>query len=236
MARLDGYQAELYNAAGMDNEYTILAGVFVIPLAEAVPTDAVELSTWKPFVAVQAHAPIRLRAYSYAAKKERNPPVLPTPGDSGAYTFLGGSVGLPHPTVRPDGSYLWSVSASYLFAEGAASTSESGFVVGGLFNPFRSQLEGPGAASVSDAPAPIREGGVGPKVGWNLAKGIDLNSPYWTYPEPSYFPAQMFSEDMVCGAGEYPPITTVSGDTRFPPPPSPGTGPQPITEPPPMGV
>jgi hypothetical protein len=70
------------------------------------------------------------------------------------------------------------------------------------------QLDNQAYQNYSDAPQTIREGGVGPKAGWGLAKTIDLSDRNWAYSEPSYFPAQLLSAELVSGPTAYP---TISG-------------------------
>ncbi len=200
--RLDGPQAPRYNNADLLNHYAIETGVYIMPVAEAPPTDPVALANWKPFVEVRLHAPYRMRKVSYTAQKDITPPIIPEPADSGAYTFLAGSVSIPHPKVRPNGEFCWTVATDYFYAEASPSHSESGFVLGGIFDTFDTPGQGLGA-SASDAPASVREAGADVKAGWYLAKSIDLNNPAWSYSEVAYFPAQLFSSDMISGVQGY---------------------------------
>lgn len=204
---LDAAQSDHYRSVGIDNEYTIVSGAFVLPLAEAPPTDAAELQDWTPFVVVQAHSPYRLRTFRYNAQKARTPPVLPAPVTQGAYTFLGGTVSLPHPSVQTDRSFTWDADVTYLFAEGCAHNANTGFVIGTSLDAFDIQLQNQNYQSYGDAPNNVRQSGVGPKSGWAIGKTIDLSNPMWNYAEPSYYPAQLLSAEMVGGPTAYPTIT-----------------------------
>jgi hypothetical protein len=207
MAALDAAQTEHYKSLEMASNYAFHPGSFVIPLAEEVPTNPVEAQSYVPFVVVQAHAPYRLRNVQYNAVKNRNPPVIPAPVDQGAYTFLGGTVNLPHPAVQTDGSLQWGVFVNYLFAEECRSDTTVGLVIGNSVDALAIQAQNVNFQNYSDAPPNVTGGGVGPKAGWTLAKLINLNSPSWSYTEPSYFPAQLFSAEMVGGSTTYPEVT-----------------------------
>jgi hypothetical protein len=202
--QLDAAQADHYRNLGVQNTYVFASGAFVLPLAEEAPTNPSELQTWVPFTVVQAHAPYRLRQYQYTAAKDRNPPVLPAPESQGAYTFLGGVLSLPHPSVQTDGSFRWEGVVNYMFAEGCRSDSTVGFVIGNTLDALVNQVDNANYQNASDAPPNITEGGVGPKAGWAIGKQIDLNSAGWVYPEPSYYPAQLLSTEMICGPTVYP--------------------------------
>jgi len=209
--KLDGAQAGRYNNANLSNQYVVNSGTFVLPVAEEAPTDPTELANWKPLVVVKAHAPYRLRKVNYAAKKEVTPPILPAPEDSGAFVLLTGSVSLPHPKVRPGGDFVWTGATEYYMAEVAPVNSEAGMVLGGLFDAFDLPTQAVTGAGVgiglgvagNSLPTSVRESGNGPKAGWVAAQSIDLNNPAWDYREPSYFPSQLFSSDLLCGINGY---------------------------------
>lgn len=205
---LDAAQSDHYRSLGLENDYAFVSGTHILPLAEDPPTDPAELAAWKPFVAVKTHADYRVRNFRYTAAKERTPPVMPAPADHGAYTFVGGSLSIPHPAVQSDGSVRWTATANYLFVEGCASNTTTGFVIGNSVDALPQQVENAGyAGNATDAPANIQQGGVGPKAGWVLGKLINLDYPAWDYREPSYFPAQLLSTEMICGPAYYPDLS-----------------------------
>jgi hypothetical protein len=204
---MDAAQAEHYQGLGLQNDYQIMSGQFLIPLAEDAPTDPEELAEWTPFVMVQAHAAYRLRRFQYSVTKHRNPPILPKPADTGAYKFLTGTVQLPHPSVQSDGSYTWTAATNYVFAEACVSNSDTGFVIGSTLDAFPNQINNQQYQTTADAMANVSESGTGPKSGYGLAKTLDTNSPHWSYGEPSYYPAELLSADLVIGPISYPSIT-----------------------------
>ncbi len=205
--KMDAAQAEHYQGLGLQNDYQIMSGQFVIPIAEEPPEDAQELAAWSPFVMVQAHAEYRLRRFSYSAAKHRNPPILPKPADVGAFKFLTGTVQLPHPSVQTDGSYTWTANINYVFAESCVSDSNTGFVIGSTLDAFTTQVNNQQYQSVQEAPANITGSGIGPQSGWGMAKNIDTNAPSWSYSEPSYYPAQLLSSDLIVGPTHWPAIS-----------------------------
>jgi hypothetical protein len=202
---LDAAQSAHYLDAGISNVYELYSGQFVLPLAQAVPTNT---TNFVPFVVVQAHAPYRIRNFNFSAKKAVTPPVLPVPDNQGSYSFLQGTVHLPHPICNPDGSFTWNANTSYRFAEGSVSNSTSGFVLGMCLDAFQRQVDNQSITGIntSTAPLSITQGGVGPQVGWSVASNINITSPSWSYAEPSYWPAQLFSYSMVSGPSYYPTV------------------------------
>lgn len=207
MAVMDSGQSDRYRKLGLTNDYSVYSGKYVLPVAEEAPTDPAELASWVPFDVVAVHAPYRLRVFAYNVDKEQNPPVLPAPEDSGAYKFLAGVYTLPHPSVQTDNSFRWSANVLLTFAEQCASNSDTGFVLGNTVDATQSQYNtaglGGGVSQNSDAPANVRLGGVGPKVGWVLGNQINLLTASWQYNEPSYFPANLLSSELVAGPTAY---------------------------------
>lgn len=212
MTHIDAAQSDHYRSLGLENDYTFVSGTHILPLAENPPTDPVELLDWVPFAAVKVHADYRIRNFRYSAAKERTPPIMPAPADQGAYTFVGGTLNLPHPMVQSDGSTRWAATASYYFAEGCASNSTTGFVIGISVDALSQQVDNvPYGTGVTNAPANVQDGGIGPKAGWVLGRLINLDYPSWDYREPSYYPAQLLSTEMLCGPVAYPDLSfTVS--------------------------
>lgn len=212
--RLDAAQADHYRSLELDNEYTFVSGRVILPLAEDPPSDPALRANWKPFVEVDVHADYRMRNFKYNASKERTPPVMPAPASQGAYTFVGGTMHIPHPSVQPDGSTRWNATANYFFAEGCASDSTVGFVLGNSLDALASQYDNANySGSTSDALPNITQSGAGPRAGWTLAKQIDLENPAWDYREPSYFPAQLLSTEMLTGPLFYPNLSFTVGQS-----------------------
>lgn len=129
--KLDGYQVDRYNKLVMESSWDIRPGTFILPVAEAPPTDPEELKKWSPVVAVQAHAPFRDKRVVYGAEKENGPPVYPMPADAPNLKFVGGTVSVPYPAVNSAGGYTWQLACEYHFVEtGALNQETDGYVLG----------------------------------------------------------------------------------------------------------
>lgn len=203
--KLDQAQAELYTRAGWTNEYEFHPGVMILPVAEAPPSNPLLLADWSPVVAVPAHAPYRSRNVTYSARKTNSPPMLPTPTDSGAFKFVGGSVAVPYPTLGVNGLYEWDATAQYTFISTANNAAGDGLVLGGP--PFVTTIQAQNVlagGNLAGAPADVVQSGVGPKVGYSIAKTLNVNDPNYSYSEPTFLPATFFSTDMVTGPSTYP--------------------------------
>lgn len=198
--KLDGYQVDLYNSVAQKNDFTLVSGQFVLPVATNDPDeDAV--------VVVRAHKDYRLRTLSFSAEKENNPPVLPSPQNIGGFSFLGGTTSIPYPTLTPSAGFKWSVATELTFVEtGAIDLVSDGYVLGSLPWVYAGQLDNQQYAGYPSQSAPdsIQEAGLGPKAGYVLAANLDPSLEGWSYAEPSFFPGTLQSSDLVNGPTLYP--------------------------------
>lgn len=197
----DDLQQPLYDGgASIVNDYVLDPGVCVLPLAEDPPTSDGELATYSPVVILRLHAPYRIRRMSYAARKQNNPPVVPTPDDTGKFIFLAGSITFTNGLNAGYANYDWQVNAEYVFVENCVSRTEDGFVLGSP--PYNTNVEGQNA---NDYPSgkptigAISEAGMDALVGWRMMDTIspELNQGLYAYNNRSYFPKSFFSDDMV---------------------------------------
>lgn len=197
----DSYKSEAYTKHALENQYTLQPGVFVLPVAEEPPTNPEELANWSPVVTVQAHAPYRVRNVQFATKKTGSPPVIPSPQNTGVFTFVGGTIAFPSPTITSDGmGFHWEVYGQYAFVEDARSAPEDGFVLGsdpipnGIYLQLR-QLYQDGNPQTGAA----AEAGDEVRVAYAEAADCSLENPNYTYWSQSYFPGTFFNTGMLNG-------------------------------------
>jgi hypothetical protein len=160
---------DLYQGGqGVLNEYAFDPGVCVLPVAEDDPGGA----DWSPVVVCRLHAPFRTRKTRYDSQKQQNPPVVPTPADTGAFVFSrpqdGLVLGLP--------AYTWTSSLE--------------------------NLQGIGQATPANLDGAVAQAGYDAKVGFQQAyvqAAAIANDGNWSYNTSSFFPGQFFDPNMANG-------------------------------------
>jgi hypothetical protein len=206
MPSWDYRQAGLYDNFGLENDYTLVEGVFALPVAEETPTDPTALAAWSPVHTVRAHAPYRIRTVDFTVRKTGNPPVVPSPGSAGKHTFLGGVLAFAHPSFNLTlGRYDWTVGGSYSFVETCRSNVEDGFVLGGgsfglesqVYNASQLQPSTPAYGAISAA-------GTDARRGYSQASQISMDNPGWIYDTVTYFPATFFNDEQLKGETYFP--------------------------------
>lgn len=213
---VDNNQAGLYNSMGLSNSYEFHPGVCILPLAEDPPTNPTELSSYSPVVVARLHAPYRVRKVTYVGDKKNNPPPLPTPSDTGSFVFIGGGIKVTNSLNTTFRNFDWTGVCSYGFVENCVSRPEDGLVLG---IP---------AVNWTSSTLNISEGYVIPPVGAASHAGLDVAVGYaqslkiigdsqtgslkysWGYNTPSYYPGNLFYDNML------------NGGTPLVPPPSQG--------------
>lgn len=198
----DEIQAPLYpNGVVTADEYVIDPGVCVLPVAEDPPLSDSALADWSPVEVFALHAPFRVRRAMGRATKQNNPPVVPAPADSGAFAFIGGTVGIAANLSADLANFNWNVVTSYTFVEDCVSRVGDGFVLSTA--PWTWQTQQINQAQVGGAPTPpvgsaVSLAGLDAKVGYGLGQAINLNSS-WGYNTPTFFPGTLFSVDLING-------------------------------------
>lgn len=190
------------NGFDINNAYTFEPGAYMLPIAEDPPTNPEELKTWSPVEIIRVHAPYRLRHVSYKTVKQNNPPVLPTPGDTGAFKFLSGSVGIGTALNQSFTNFDWMAMGEYTYVENCVSRTEDGLVLG--INPYQFAVTEMNAAAygippVSNLVGAIRQAGLAPLVGKQMGDQTSPQAAAWGYNEPSFFPGSFFSDDLLNG-------------------------------------
>lgn len=213
-------QAGLYpDGVGKFNEYDLVPGVCILPVAEDPPTSASELRDYSPVIVARLHAPYRIRRVRYDAKKDNNPPVgIPAPDDAGKFVFVGGTISVQTRVNSSLVNYDWNVGAEYLFVENCVSRVEDGFVLGSsmvppamaqenaqtvggnVFAPAGSLSVGAiGAALGTSGPqGAIVSAGVDAKTGYRMAQTINFFG-RWGYNQDSFLPGEFFNDRIVNG-------------------------------------
>lgn len=195
--RLDEAQHRFYEQAGTENEYTIEPGVMLLPVA----------GTSEAPVIVRVHSPYRRRTVRYTAKKSTTPPVLPCPTDAGPFTFLGGTLSAPFPSLNTDGRAEWAVSTEFEYVENMAFTQPetTGYVLGSLPFALKTQELRTGTFGYisSSESSVVGQAGITARTGANIEAMIDLTDPNNAYDEPAYLPASFLSTALVLGPANY---------------------------------
>lgn len=206
----DSRQSGSYiNGSLVQNEYQFEPGICTLPLAEQPPTDPIALAAWSPVVNLQLHAPYRIRNVRTTNVKENNPPVIPTPADTGAFVFVSGNVSVVPTLNTTFANFDWTVVTDYLFVENCVSRPQDGLVLGTqpftltpnvLNNVQYGNLGTPqiGAVAVADQNA---------KTGYNMGNVIVSGSQgvlneVWGYNCPSFFPGTLFNSNLLNGGVE----------------------------------
>lgn len=189
---VDQVQANLYRSHSLNNEYTLLSGKFSLPVAEEPPVDPGELASWSPVVVVAAHAPYRLREAVFEVQKNGTPPMIPSPEDTGAHKFLGGSLYFHGPQIDPQASgFVWTVTGSYIFAEYVRSDPGDGFILGSF--PFETSLSQFPKNTFGTNTVPqfgaVTLGGGDVRAAFAESQSISFTNPLgYTYYSTSFFP------------------------------------------------
>ncbi len=153
----ESVQVGLYDRLGNQNTYVMVPGTCVLPVAEEPPTDETALAAWSPVVVFDLHAPYRIRKLSNLAEKKNNPPVVPAPGDTGSFVFLGGSLTVVPVVNNTFSNYDWVVQSEYAYVENCVSRVEDGFVLGGL--PYQAAATPINLEQYGGTPPADRRGG-----------------------------------------------------------------------------
>lgn len=205
----DARQAGSYTAGAVNvNDYTIVPGVCALPLAEDAPTDENELITYSPVVILRLHAPYRIRRFTQATGKERNPAPIATPKDTGKFVFMGGSI-----TVKPELSttyndYNWFVGCEYTFVENCTPNGPTGQPLGLVLGtvPVQTTIDESIQQSVGyswPAYGPAALGGravtSGAILGTSIVNGQGALNTNWSYNAQAYYPPQLFYDDLPNG-------------------------------------
>lgn len=206
MANWDHRQHQLYDQNGSLNAYELESGSYVIPLAEAAPTNAAELATWSPVAVIQVHAPYRMRRVYFKGRKNGSPPILPSPVSAGASTFLWGTLAFQQPTLDATaGNLNWEGTGQYEFVETCRSSVDDGFLL--LNNPFTQSFQVQVQQHFSPGTVPygaVAQAGPEARIGYTIGSQMDLTDPFYTYIIPSFVPGQFFNADMLNGHAHVP--------------------------------
>lgn len=189
------------------NDYTLEPGVCVLPLAQDPPTAQAELANWSPVVVLRLHAPYRLRRVNYDTMKQKNPPVLPSPESTGAFVFVGGTLIFNNALDNSLSNYDWRTQADYLYVENCVSRTQDGFVLGlppydTATMPRNYQTYPPNSPGVGA----IAEAGADARVGYTMGTTIGnyISSGAWGYNVCSFFPGNLFNDNIVNGGPDSP--------------------------------
>lgn len=198
----DYTKAANYDRWATDNNYNLVSGLFVLPVAEDPPTDSEALKTWSPVVVIRAHAQYALRQVTFDVQKKGTPPVVPSPTDAGCFRFLGGSLDFPGPAVNQSANkFDWNVTGVYLYAQTLRSDPSDGYVLTGF--PFPLELQAQNAVQYQQAgepnTGPVTVAGNDAKIGYAQGMAISLSDPYWKYNTATYFPGTLFDSTIVNG-------------------------------------
>lgn len=212
----DQYQPQLYDSTGAFDEYEIVSGLVVIPIAEQPPESQSELIDWSPVRVVRVHPEYRIRRTSFRNRKTGSPPVLPSPKSSGALIFLGGTLAFQQPQLNSSlVMYNWEGMGQYEFVENCRSSVDDGFLL--TNKPFtqtiqaENQLAFQGGQQV--ALGAVAQAGDDAKSGYVLAQQTSLLTTNYSYSCPSYIPSLFFNEDLVNGAA--PIVTPITGPPNY---------------------
>ena len=207
----DDAQAPLYpQGIGNTNEYTLDPGVCILPIAEEPPTDLTELAEWSPVVVLRLHAPYRIRRQRMHAEKQNNPPVIPTPADTGKFIFTSGSIVFANTLNNSGQNFDWLVETEYMYVEDCVSRNEDGFVLGAcpfVFEPSQNNLINMGGLPTPPTIGAISQAGAEPLLGWGMSRTLATvtNSAFgWGYNVPSYYPGTLLNENLANGGGRTP--------------------------------
>lgn len=206
----DFAQRYLYKDHQLDNEYTVMTGKVIVPIAEAEPTDPVELATWKPYTTVRVHAPIVTRRVPFQTAKEGSPPKIPAPANTSIYEFLEGTIAINGPQSAADGlASTWRISGDYQYVVGCAASLvlNQGFVLGTLPMPTPTQqLLSTGSYDASLTSGPVGNADTAVKVAYAAAQTINFSSSAYAYFYTNFLPAVFLTDNLLNGTNLAPTI------------------------------
>jgi len=212
---IETVQMGMYHRTGNSNTYSFVPGTCVLPVAEEPPTSPTELAAWSPIVVFQLHAAYRIRRLTNLADKENNPPVVPAPGDTGSFVFVGGAV-----TVTPNfnnsvRNYDWAVGCEYTYVENCVSRIEDGLVLGGVPYPTdAATINQQQYQSVPPQIGAVAHAGTNAVVGYNQGRAIvgsqssGALKTVWGYNTLEFFPGTLFSTDLANAGTPVSPVTS----------------------------
>lgn len=179
------------NGPGIHNNFRIVEGICILPVAEAPPTDPGEMASWSPVAVMRLHSPYRIRRSSFAATKQTRPPVLPAPGSEGKFEFIGGS--LDFATVPNGNLFDWYCGTEFVYVENCVSRTIDGFVLGTTpFQfPVQQQAELSTGTPSASSPGAISDAGGDAKRGFS-----DQNNGPNNYTAMSFFPGLFFNSEL----------------------------------------
>jgi hypothetical protein len=202
----DAQQAGLYTQQGIQNEYLLVPGACVLPLAEDPPQGQGQLAAYTPVVVLQLHAPYRVRTAAYKSDKTNNPPPAPSPGDTGLFVFVGGSVQIGNTINTTYRNYDWQVGTVYTYVENCVSRHQDGFVLG--LPPFLWESSRQNVLNTGIPPAPqvgaVSQAGYDPRIGVAQGNAIVANqignlNDQWGYNVSSYYPGTLLYDHLTNG-------------------------------------
>ena len=193
-------QVELTVEQQIQNQWTLHEGLCCLPVALTAADEAAGKS---PVVFGRLHPPFRQKTVLFQSRKSNGPPVLPSPTDSGAFVFMGGSVSIPTPQMNQTAIfYDWQGAAEYTFIENVPSDPADGFVL--TTAPWQYQTQVEAAQFAGGTPTPpqgaIAQAGLDAKVGWFLSQNYLNTDGAWDYPNCSYYPGKLLNAEIVNGA------------------------------------
>lgn len=215
-------QNQVFNYApegGCIDQFEIESGQFVIPLAEDPPTSEEALKTWSPVAVVKVHAEYRRKVVNFKLQKNGTPPKAPSPKNTGAMVFIGGTLAFPTPQLDSTlSNFNWRTLGQYEFIENCRSSVDDGFLLTG--RPFTLQTQADFRQFLGDT-SQIKYGAIaqagddaqtGYLIGQIATQQGSLTLPDFSYTIPTFVPALFFSSDVLNGHAPIPYTTElVSG-------------------------
>lgn len=210
---VDAFPPLYYEGPSIVNDYKVVPGVCIIPVAEAPPQAAADLKDWSPVVNLRLHSPFRIRNATFRATKQNAPPILPSPSDTGAFIFTGGNLTFNNNYVN-NGQFNWTCVTQFTYVENCVSRNEDGYVLGTPAFFYPSQAEAAGATGGSpqvDSPGAIAYAGPDAKTGWTYQTMLGAGQ----YNIVSYFPGSFFNDQIMNAALS----SNADGSGGYTPPP-----------------
>jgi len=200
----DRLQLENYQHYGSQNDFQLMPGVCILPLAEDPPTNDSELVGYSPVVIARLHAPYRIRKYNYNTNKVNNPSPIPQFGDSGKFVFIGGTISVGNTLNTTYSNFDWEAGVEYIYVENCVIRSQDGLVLGTPpFSQLTSQINAQNYPNQPPLPAigAISYAGLDSVLGYwqgiNIATPASQLNPVWGYNVSSFFPGQLFYNDLI---------------------------------------
>jgi hypothetical protein len=200
----DTQQILNYNHYGSQNDYVVLPGVCILPLAEDPPTT--KLSSYSPVVIARLHAPYRIRKYTTRSDKVNNPPPMPQFGDSGAFVFINGVISLGNTLNSTYSNFDWEVGTEYTYVENCVIRAQDGLVLGTPpFSQNTSQINSEQYQGTIPTIGAVAYAGSDVLVGYWQGQQIVVGGSQgtlngvWGYNTTSFYPGQLFYTDLANG-------------------------------------